>query len=456
VRRTAATVAISIALLGARAQDGRAQEAPGRTVAPVVRLLTPPLFDAEGRPATDAHRAVRLLVQRIERLLSDRDIVVPYALTIPGVVCDELKLFDGEDARRAIAGIKRLASNHVLLASSYADAPFDISGSRKPGGEIDDQRRAMRACAGRDPRQPLVPPRLSLADAQTVRALRLAGVRSALSAYAVPPLAYRPRILPAVAVDARMGPDELLRSRREADAVAVMLDADRTDVTTVLRWLGTDRRFTTVDITALRNVDVVDGLIDTDQPSLPHVGTAARQLDRLDSIALPHNRLVDILRTELARARQPNLARSGRAQGLVRTIARQLSSIHVAGGGVTFTARQGSVPLTIANRTRYPFRLRVTVSSPKLFFPQGRSRVFTVSPPGNTITFTAIARSTGTFPVDVRVGSPDRKLVLDTAELTVRSTAVNFPALVLTAGGAAFFLFWFGRRVRRAHRDAGA
>jgi hypothetical protein len=91
----------------------------------------------------------------------------------------------------------------------------------------------------------------------------------------------------------------------------------------------------------------------------------------------------------------------------------------------------------------------VNVSSPKLDFPDGDSRVVTVQPPGDTITFVAVARSTGSFPMLVSVEDAKGSFVLDRGELTVRSTAANLPALAVTIAGFVLLIVFYVRRKKR-------
>jgi hypothetical protein len=145
----------------------------------------------------------------------------------------------------------------------------------------------------------------------------------------------------------------------------------------------------------------------------------------------------------------------GLARDIERFVDRELDRITLSEGAVTFTSRRGTVPVTVANRARYPVRIRVSVSSPKLTFPD-RTRVVTIRPPGDTITFEATARSTGTFPTLAVLKSRNGRVTLDRAELTVRSTATNLSALILTGGGAIFLVVFLLRRVarRRSARDS--
>jgi hypothetical protein len=95
------------------------------------------------------------------------------------------------------------------------------------------------------------------------------------------------------------------------------------------------------------------------------------------------------------------------------------------------------------------------LSSPKLIFPKGVSRVVTVEPPGDTFVFPAFARSTGAFPVRVLVSNPEGTVPFRAALLTVRSTAYNVAALALTVGGAIFLIGWYVRLLSRRQRSPG-
>jgi hypothetical protein len=141
------------------------------------------------------------------------------------------------------------------------------------------------------------------------------------------------------------------------------------------------------------------------------------------------------------------------ADPITRFVESQLAKITVVRGSVTFTSRRGSVPVTVSNKTTYPVRVRVSVQSAKLAFPSGRTRVVTIKPPGDTITFVALATSSGTFPLTAAVKGPSGRPKIDQAELTVRSAAANLPAVILTAGGALFLLVVFGRRLGRRRRE---
>jgi hypothetical protein len=171
-------------------------------------------------------------------------------------------------------------------------------------------------------------------------------------------------------------------------------------------------------------------------------------------MTLKDNPLTAAYRDVLARARSSaDLAADfapGRrlADQLITRVADAMRRIDVGVGSITFTSRRGSVPVTVNDRNSYPVRVRIDVASPKLDFPSGTSRVVTVGPPGDTTTFAAVARSTGTFPVVVSLRTPDGAL-LSRGDLTVRSTAANLPALAVTIAGFVGLVVFYTRRKRK-------
>ncbi|MGH2760275.1 MAG: DUF6049 family protein, partial [Actinomycetota bacterium] len=245
---------------------------------------------------------------------------------------------------------------------------------------------------------------------------------------------------------------------------ALVVDPLRPDLEIFLTALANDPRVALHELQdlplepAARSV----GFPAADEPPASYrsaVRSAQRALGLFRSYTLRDNRLAAILATAVGRARSSSEWDESwsigvqRARAVTATVERQEDLVSAAEGSVTFTSRRGSVPLTVTNGATYPVRVRVSLASSKLSFPDGAERSVTVDPPGDTTVFAALARSTGTFPVQARVTSPDGGIVFHTGELTVRSTAANLPALVLTGGGALFLVGWAGRQLRRRRRE---
>jgi hypothetical protein len=120
---------------------------------------------------------------------------------------------------------------------------------------------------------------------------------------------------------------------------------------------------------------------------------------------------------------------------------------------VTLTSRSGNIPLNLENRLPYPVTVHVVVRSVRLDFPEGN--VIPVELPAAATTRVEVGvttRSSGSFPIEVSVRSPDEVLELSTSRFTVRSTAISGIGLVLSIGAGVFLLVWWARHWRKVRR----
>jgi hypothetical protein len=110
---------------------------------------------------------------------------------------------------------------------------------------------------------------------------------------------------------------------------------------------------------------------------------------------------------------------------------------------VTLTARRGGIPITIFSDVEESARVRIELSSSRLAFPEGDSRVLELDRENTTARFTVEARTSGSFPLRVRITSPDGTLLIADARVSVRSTAASGVGIFLSVGAAAFLAVWW-------------
>ncbi|MCA1830008.1 MAG: DUF6049 family protein [Actinobacteria bacterium] len=137
----------------------------------------------------------------------------------------------------------------------------------------------------------------------------------------------------------------------------------------------------------------------------------------------------------------------------VRAVVRDIG---VARRLVTLTSRSGQVPVTVSNRNPFPVRVRVRVDSAKLIFPAGAIRTEQIDPPSGSVDIPVSARVAGSFPLDVRVESPDGTQLLARGQVILRSTAIS--SVALSDVGAAVLLLmvsWVRRSRRRKPAATG-
>jgi hypothetical protein len=134
---------------------------------------------------------------------------------------------------------------------------------------------------------------------------------------------------------------------------------------------------------------------------------------------------------------------------------RTLGLIKIPPRQVTFTSRVAQIPVTVENDTAGPIKVRLHLDTTKIRFPDGATRVLAVPERFLTVTFRAEARVTGSFPLKVRIETPDGRNVVGEGQIIVRSTAVNAVTLAATGGGALLLIAGWTRRFFRTRRRGG-
>lgn len=445
-----------------------AQPAPEtQRIAVVIPVASDALFTSDGRPARDAADRLTSLADALMPLTRPELADVPIALAPSPLFCDEATRFGGPVAARLTELVRDLAARMPVLSGPHASVLLPhLPTPRAVADEIEAGRSALENCTRQQPRDLLVPPDLML-DRDSLAGAVAAGTTATLaSSDQLPSGATRfadVTLVPAHPVRVSEAPNDALVPLANEDVSALLVDPLRPDLDTFVTALANDPRVEIQPVADL-GAEPVSRFVSfsrVDEPPASYraaLSTARAALDRFRSYTLRDNRLAAILATAVGRARSTSAWEDDwtvgvrRARAVTATVDRQEGLISAAEGSVTFTSRRGSVPVTVTNGATYPVRVRVGLASSKLSFPDGASRIVTVDPPGDTTVFVALARSTGTFPVQARVTSLDGGIVFHSGELTVRSTAANLSALILTAGGALFLIGWAGRQLRRRRR----
>lgn len=120
---------------------------------------------------------------------------------------------------------------------------------------------------------------------------------------------------------------------------------------------------------------------------------------------------------------------------------------------LTLTSRRGTIPLLLFNEADYPVTVRLHLTSPTRALSVVASQELierTVEARDSVrLTVDVVTEASGTFPLDVRLTTPDGTTLHDDP-VTVRSTVFNEIALAVTFGALAFLvLFYLVRTLRR-------
>jgi hypothetical protein len=120
----------------------------------------------------------------------------------------------------------------------------------------------------------------------------------------------------------------------------------------------------------------------------------------------------------------------------------------------TLTGRSGDIEIRLSNSSTDPLRVTMSLSSPKLRFPEGDVDVL-LRPNGvTTVTIPVEARANGTSAVDVTLSTPAGQQLGDTVTLTSRVNSLTGFGQVLTGGLIIVLLTWWFSHWRSKRRGS--
>jgi hypothetical protein len=129
------------------------------------------------------------------------------------------------------------------------------------------------------------------------------------------------------------------------------------------------------------------------------------------------------------------------------------------GRTITVTSLQAKIPISIISTATVPLLVELSVTSPDLGFPHGHSWPVTLDPRTNIVTIDLTARESGDFPLTVTLASRTG-FVVQSGDITIRSTAISGVAVALSIGAAVFLVVWWLRSIlskrRKKHKLRGA
>lgn len=133
------------------------------------------------------------------------------------------------------------------------------------------------------------------------------------------------------------------------------------------------------------------------------------------------------------------------------------ASVEVVEGPRVLIDEQGEIPVTLANESRVPLRLRVRLLTGRFSFTDSSGEEVVTVEDGEqrTLTFHARARTPGAqSPIAVVVEDPEGIIELAQGRVIVRSTGVSITGFVATVGAGLFLAAWAIRQFTRRRRSA--
>lgn len=199
------------------------------------------------------------------------------------------------------------------------------------------------------------------------------------------------------------------------------------------------------------------------------IQAARRDLNGLASV-LPDRATIGTLGDELLAAESEDITpatRSALLSSVESEKARLTSRISLPGStSITLTATKGQLPITILSSAPPRARVQLVLISQRLIFrpattPGGTCSVpiptreicdFSLTAQNTTLKVPVETRSSGVFPLEVDLYSPDGMLLLAKNRDTVRSTAVSGVGIILIIVAVLSLAVWWGRDLRHGRR----
>jgi hypothetical protein len=120
---------------------------------------------------------------------------------------------------------------------------------------------------------------------------------------------------------------------------------------------------------------------------------------------------------------------------------------------VTLTSSQGQIPITIESHAPIPLHVKLLISNPEggIKFPGATSVPLVLT--GRTVANVQVStRTSGDFSLQIELVTPTGNVVIDKANVTVRSTAFSGLAIGLSVGALVLLAGWWIRSTRRRRR----
>ncbi|HEY1829679.1 MAG TPA: DUF6049 family protein [Acidimicrobiales bacterium] len=248
--------------------------------------------------------------------------------------------------------------------------------------------------------------------------------------------------------------------------------ASSTFIEALLTGLGNNHALSPVTLSSMLNQVQAGG--DNDDPSpttrrlqggsaagnfsrstASRIASARQDLSSLTAAVSGHPSELSTLNDQLLSTESSTLSnakRTGSVSRYFRSFDHVIGEVSLAPERtITFTSRTAAIPITVVSTA--PFRVRVVLSiqSDKFNFPNGDTRSLLLDRPTTPVRVQAHARTSGDrLPVEVTLRTPDGRLVLARATLTVHSTSISIVGIALTVLAGLVLLVWWGRTWRRS------
>jgi hypothetical protein len=188
-----------------------------------------------------------------------------------------------------------------------------------------------------------------------------------------------------------------------------------------------------------------------DAPTIATIRFLRTTIDALGAAIIAGESPIPSIEGQLLSAERvmPTPARTSILNAVHTRLADELGNFHIDNGSITLTGSDGSLPITILSSANYTLDAYLRLSSPRISFPQGSSRLVVLSSSVLSVRIPAHTEASGDLPLTATLVSPDGQLLITHADIVVRTTPTSIVGIALTVGAMLVLALWWVRTVRR-------
>ena len=123
---------------------------------------------------------------------------------------------------------------------------------------------------------------------------------------------------------------------------------------------------------------------------------------------------------------------------------------------ITLTLNESTIPVTVKNTTNKQITVMIKLKSDKLVFTESDSYKVALNSLNTTIRVPVKTRTSGSFPIEIKMSSVENGVVLASQRATIRSTSFSGVGLGIMVGSFIFLVIWWLLHYKKNKKNISA
>ena len=123
---------------------------------------------------------------------------------------------------------------------------------------------------------------------------------------------------------------------------------------------------------------------------------------------------------------------------------------------ITLTSNESTIPVTVKNTTNKQITVMIKLKSDKLVFTESDSYKVALNSLNTTIRVPVKTRTSGSFPIEIKMSSVENGVVLASQRATIRSTSFSGVGLGIMVGSFIFLVIWWLLHYKKNKKNISA